>query len=55
VARISRACGRTLPGIIITANRTKEVQAIAQQHGYRLLNKPVKPAQLRSLMMQLLR
>lgn len=54
VARISRACGTAIPGIIITANRTKEVQAIAQQHGYRLLNKPVKPAQLRSLMMQLL-
>jgi PAS domain S-box-containing protein len=54
VGRLSRACGRALPGIIITANRTKEVQSIAQQHGYRLLNKPVKPAQLRSLMMQLL-
>jgi PAS domain S-box-containing protein len=54
VGHLSEACGRALPGIIITANRTKEVQSLAQQHGYRLLNKPVKPAQLRSLMMQLL-
>jgi PAS domain S-box-containing protein len=52
--RVSRACGRALPGIIITANRAKEVQAVARRHGYRLLNKPVKPAQLRSLMIQML-
>lgn len=52
--RISRACGRVLPGIIITANRTEEAQEIARRHGYRLLNKPVKPAQLRSLMIQLI-
>lgn len=52
--RISRACGRILPGIIITANRTEEAQEIARRHGYRLLNKPVKPAQLRSLMIQMI-
>jgi PAS domain S-box-containing protein len=54
IDHVSRACGRALPGIIITANRAKEVQAVAKQHGYRLLNKPVKPAQLRSLMNQML-
>ena len=54
IEHVSRACGRTRPGIIITANRAKEVQAVAKQHGYRLLNKPVKPAQLRSLMNQML-
>lgn len=52
--RISRACGRVLPGIIITANRTEEAQEIARRHGYRLLNKPVKPSQLRSLMIQMI-
>ena len=52
--RISRACGRDLPCIILTANRSKEVQKIARQHGCRVLNKPVKPAQLRSLMIQML-
>ena len=52
--RISRACGRVLPGIIITANRTEEAQEIVRRHGYRLLNKPVKPAQLRSLMIQMI-
>jgi CheY-like chemotaxis protein len=54
LGRLSRACGRQLPGIIITANRTKQVQTIATRYGYRLLNKPVKPAQLRSLMTQML-
>src|SRR5260221_3599186 len=52
--RLSRACGRDLPCIILTANRSKEVQEIARQHGCRVLNKPVKPAQLRSLMIQML-
>jgi two-component system, sensor histidine kinase len=54
LGRISRACGRDLPCIILTANRSKEVQEIARQHGCRVLNKPVKPAQLRSLMIQML-
>jgi two-component system, sensor histidine kinase len=54
LGRISRACGKVLPGIIITANRTKDVQSLATRHGYRLLNKPVKPAQLRSLMTEML-
>jgi two-component system, sensor histidine kinase len=54
LARLSQAAGRNLPGIIITANRTKEVQSVVKQHGYGLLNKPVKPAQLRSLMIQML-
>jgi two-component system, sensor histidine kinase len=52
--RISRACGKELPCIILTANRSKEVQEIARQHRCRVLNKPVKPAQLRSLMIQML-
>lgn len=54
LARVSAACGRAVPAIIITANRSKEVRAIARDHGYRLLAKPIKPAQLRSLMAQLL-
>jgi CheY-like chemotaxis protein/anti-sigma regulatory factor (Ser/Thr protein kinase) len=55
LGRISRACRKDLPCIILTANRSKQVQEIARQHGCRVLNKPVKPAQLRSLMVQLLR
>jgi two-component system, sensor histidine kinase len=54
IGRISEACGRKLPCIIITANRSSEVKIVAKQHGCRLLNKPVKPAQLRSLMTQML-
>ncbi len=55
LGRISHACGKDLPCIILTANRSKQVQEIARQYGCRVLNKPVKPAQLRSLMVQLLR
>ena len=52
--RISRACGRSLPAILITANRATEIQALAKQHGCRLLRKPIKPAQLRSLLVETL-
>jgi CheY-like chemotaxis protein len=54
IGRIAQACGRALPCIIITANRSSEVKIIAKEHGCRLLNKPIKPAQLRSLMTQML-
>ncbi|MDB5408506.1 MAG: hybrid sensor histidine kinase/response regulator [Rhodospirillales bacterium] len=55
IGRISEACGKALPCIIVTANRSSEVKVIAKEHGCRLLNKPIKPAQLRSLMTQMLR
>ncbi|WP_431856001.1 NahK/ErcS family hybrid sensor histidine kinase/response regulator [Azospirillum sp.] len=50
VERLRAACGRKLPAIIITANRTAELAAEAQAQGCMLLNKPVRPAQLRALM-----
>jgi len=52
--RVEKHCGHTLPGLIITANRSAEVQEEANANGYQLLNKPVKPAQLRSLMTSML-
>jgi PAS domain S-box-containing protein len=54
IGRISQACGRSLPCIIMTANRSSEVKVIARKYGCRVLNKPIKPAQLRSLMTQML-
>jgi PAS domain S-box-containing protein len=54
ICRIRQALGRPVPGIIITANNTPEVQALVQQHGLRLLRKPLNPAQLRALLTQLL-
>jgi PAS domain S-box-containing protein len=50
ITRLSRAANRPLPGIVITANRTAEVAATIKTAGFWLLNKPVKPAQLRSLL-----
>ena len=54
ICRIRRMLEKPVPGIIITANNTPEVQAVVQQHGLRLLRKPLNPAQLRALLTQLL-
>ncbi|WP_158240631.1 NahK/ErcS family hybrid sensor histidine kinase/response regulator [Telmatospirillum siberiense] len=42
-----------IPGIIITADRTDEVHAAIRRAGCHLLNKPLKPARLRSLLAHL--
>ena len=43
-----------IPALVVTADHTEAVQAEVRQRGYHLLNKPVKPARLRSLMAHLL-
>jgi PAS domain S-box-containing protein len=43
-----------IPGIIVTADHTTQAQEAAQRAGYDLLQKPIKPAALRSLMAHLL-
>ncbi|UEM04837.1 PAS-domain containing protein [Skermanella rosea] len=52
--RVARHCGAPIPSLIITANRLPEVQEEVNASGFQLLNKPVKPAQLRSLMTSML-
>jgi CheY-like chemotaxis protein len=52
--RVIEHCGAPIPSLIITANRTAEVQEEVNAAGYQLLNKPVKPAQLRSLISSIL-
>ena len=47
IARLRAAFG-PLPGILITADRTPEVRALADRDGIAQLNKPVKPAALRA-------
>ena len=37
-------------GIILTADRTQEIQDAVRNAGYQILNKPLKPARLRSLL-----
>ncbi|CAN7509440.1 PAS domain-containing hybrid sensor histidine kinase/response regulator [Rhizobium sp. LjRoot254] len=47
IARLRLAFG-PLPAILITADRTPEVRALADRDGIAQLNKPVKPAALRA-------
>lgn len=42
-----------IPGIILTADRSDVVHDAVRQAGYHLLNKPLKPARLRSLLAHL--
>ncbi|MGQ9364845.1 NahK/ErcS family hybrid sensor histidine kinase/response regulator [Azospirillum sp. ST 5-10] len=53
VARLRAAAGTVLPAVIITANRTTELADEARAAGCLLLTKPVKPAQLRAVMSEL--
>ena len=46
--------GPKIPALVITADRTPEVQREIDALGVPLLNKPVRPAQLRSLLAELL-
>jgi CheY-like chemotaxis protein len=48
----SRPDGRDVPAIVITADRSTRVRDAARAEGAHVLNKPVKPASLRALMMQ---
>ena len=42
-------CGRAVPAIVITADRSAGVRAAASARGLQVLNKPIKPAALRAL------
>lgn len=54
VGRVRAAYGDAVPGLIITADRMPEVQREIRAMGLPLLNKPVRPAQLRAVMRHLL-
>jgi signal transduction histidine kinase len=55
IARLREASGRDVPAIVITADRSVEVADEARRAGCELLLKPVRPAELRSLIRHLLR
>jgi CheY-like chemotaxis protein len=55
VENIKYYTGRKIPAIIVTADPSDYVQRKTQQAGLDLMPKPVKPAQLRALMMHLLK
>ncbi|MDE2228170.1 MAG: PAS-domain containing protein [Alphaproteobacteria bacterium] len=54
IERLRGAYAAKLPAILITADRLEAVKTLALEHGLPVLNKPVKPAALRALMMRLL-
>jgi PAS domain S-box-containing protein len=47
---VRRSSGTELPGIVITADQSVETQELVKQHGYWMLAKPIKPAQLRAVL-----
>lgn len=49
---IRRRFGENIPAILITADRSPNVRAVAREEQIAVLNKPVKPASLRALLGQ---
>jgi CheY-like chemotaxis protein len=52
VAALRERFGKTLPAILITADRSTDVRDRAAAHDMRVLSKPLKPAALRALLSQ---
>ena len=48
--RLDAELGQQLPAIVITADRSPQLEDAARERGYRLLRKPIRPAALRALM-----
>jgi two-component system, sensor histidine kinase len=53
VERLRAACDRQLPAIVITADHSPDITDKARTSGCEILLKPVKPAELRALMLHL--
>jgi signal transduction histidine kinase len=51
---VRSALGFPIPGFIVTADHSETTEAVVAARGYELLRKPIKPAELRSLMAHLL-
>ncbi len=54
ISRIRRSIAQAVPGIVITADHSEAVKATVKRQGYWLLQKPLNPAQLRSLLSMVL-
>ena len=50
IATLRAAYGQDLPCVLVTADRSSEVRAAAGQLDIPVVNKPLKPAVLRSMM-----
>jgi PAS domain S-box-containing protein len=54
IARVREESKFDIPALVVTADHASDILADVRGQGYHLLNKPVKPARLRSLMAHLL-
>ncbi len=54
IERVRAACAAEVPAMLITADRSEVIKELALARGLTVLNKPVKPAALRALMMRLM-
>jgi signal transduction histidine kinase len=52
IIQLRRVFGLETPAVLLTADRTPEVRALAEANDIRVLNKPLRPAALRSLLSQ---
>jgi len=52
---IDNILGTRLPAIVITADRSSELEEAVKSKGYGLLRKPIRPAALRALMTNILK
>ncbi len=53
ILALRQAIGRAVPGLVVTADRTAEVRKRIDAAGCMVLNKPVRPGRLRSLLSHL--
>ncbi len=53
IATLRERAGREIPALVITADRDAETKALLAALSLPMLNKPVKPAQLRALLRQM--
>ena len=53
IATLRQRAGRDIPALVITADRSEETKALLARQSLPLLNKPIKPAQLRALLRQM--
>jgi hypothetical protein len=52
VAELRAVFGEAVPAVLVTADRTPEVRDRAEKSNLHVLNKPLRPAALRSLLSQ---
>ena len=54
IADVRRACGRTIPALVVTGDIQVDILKEARDRGHIVLHKPVSPAKLRATLSQLL-